>query len=98
MITALFGVALPHVPTACSVCFGQSDSPVAHATNMGIFLMLGVVGAVLAGFAAFIVYLNRRARLVSGDGYRAAEGAVGVPAHARSILSGRGPQQENAEC
>jgi maltodextrin utilization protein YvdJ len=35
----------------------------AIATNMGIFLMLGVTTAVLAGFAAFFIHLARRARL-----------------------------------
>ena len=48
---------------ACSVCFGASDAPMALATNMGIIFMLGVVGIVLAGFAAFFVYLMRRAKL-----------------------------------
>jgi maltodextrin utilization protein YvdJ len=48
---------------ACAVCFGQSDAPMAIATNMGIFLMLGVTTAVLAGFAAFFIHLARRARL-----------------------------------
>ena len=28
---------------ACSVCFGKSDAPMAVATNLGIFMMLGVV-------------------------------------------------------
>jgi hypothetical protein len=48
---------------ACSVCFGQSDSPMAIGTNMGIFLMLGVTAVVLASFAGFFLYLMRRARL-----------------------------------
>ena len=39
---------------------------------MGIIVMLGVVGSVLAGFAAFIVHLNRRAKLAaSGGGWSA---------------------------
>ena len=48
---------------ACSVCFGQSDSPMAWAMNMGIFVMLLIVGGVLVGFASFFVHLMRRARL-----------------------------------
>ncbi len=47
---------------ACSVCFGQSDSPLAQGTNMGIFFMLGVTFVVLAGFGSFIIYLFRRQR------------------------------------
>jgi hypothetical protein len=55
-------VAVPRVALACPVCFGQSDSPMAVAMNTGILAMLGVVGAVLAGFGLFIVNLIRRAR------------------------------------
>ena len=49
---------------ACPVCFGQSDAPMAVATNAGIWMMLGVVAAVLVAFASFFVYLIRRAKLV----------------------------------
>jgi len=49
---------------ACSVCFGQSDSPLAKGANMGIFFMLGVTGVMLAAFAAFFIYLIRRKRLL----------------------------------
>jgi hypothetical protein len=47
---------------ACSVCFGQSDSPLAKSTNLGIFFMLGITFFVLAGFGSFIFYLFRRQR------------------------------------
>jgi hypothetical protein len=40
-------VGAPRGVLACSVCFGQSDAPMALATNMGILLMLGVVAGVL---------------------------------------------------
>ena len=56
---------------ACSVCFGAGDAPMAVGTNMGIFLMLGVTGAVLAGFASFFIYLIRRARLIEVEQARA---------------------------
>jgi len=67
-------VAVPRVALACPVCFGQSDSPMAWGTNVAILFMLGVTGAVLAGFGAFIVYLMRRAKLAPDvetprDGY-----------------------------
>jgi len=54
---------MPYLLFACSVCFGQSDSPMAIGTNMGIFLMLGVTAVMLASFAGFFLYLMRRARL-----------------------------------
>ena len=52
---------------ACSVCFGQSDSPLAKGTNMGIFFMLGVTAIMLAAFASFFIYLIRRKRLFADD-------------------------------
>lgn len=55
-------VAAPRAAFACPVCFGQSDSPMAWATNVAILFMLGVTGSVLTGFAGFIIYLVRRAR------------------------------------
>ena len=58
-------VAAPRVALACPVCFGNSDSPMAIATNMGIFAMLLVVAGVLGGFASFFIYLMRRAKMVA---------------------------------
>jgi hypothetical protein len=54
----------PRAVIACPVCFGQNDSPLANAMNNGILLMLGVVVAVLMGFASFFIYLMRRAQMV----------------------------------
>jgi maltodextrin utilization protein YvdJ len=61
----LAAVAAPRAALACPVCFGQSDSPMAWAVNMGIVAMLVVTGGVLAGFASFFIYLMRRERLVA---------------------------------
>jgi protein-S-isoprenylcysteine O-methyltransferase Ste14 len=63
ILLALAMLAAPRAAFACAVCFGQSDSPMAVGVNMGIFIMLGVTGAVLAGFACFFIYLVRRARI-----------------------------------
>ena len=52
----------PRTAFACPVCFGQNDSPMAHASNLSILVMLGITGCVLAGFATFFIYLIRRAR------------------------------------
>lgn len=83
-------VAIPRAALACPVCFGQTDSPLASATNMGIMVMLGVVGAVLSGFAAFIVHLNRRARL-------SADAEAGLKARTTSD-SPLAPQEGIAQC
>jgi len=67
LLTALM-LAVPRAALACPVCFGQSDAPMAQGVNMGVYFLLGVVVAVLAGFAAFFVYLARRARMFADDG------------------------------
>jgi hypothetical protein len=68
MRKTLFTVGLltaPRAALACPVCFGNSDSPMAIATNMGIIAMLVVVAGVLGGFATFFIYLMRRAKRVA---------------------------------
>ena len=70
IFATLLVVGVPRAVLACPVCFGQTDSPLANATNMGIIAMLVIVGGVLAGFAAFIFHLNRRARLVADGAER----------------------------
>ena len=60
-------IAAPRAVIACPVCFGQSDSPMAIATNMGIIAMLVVVAGVLGAFASFFIYLMRRAKLVAAE-------------------------------
>lgn len=47
---------------ACPVCFGDSNEPMAIATNYGIWFMLGIVALMLSAFASFFVYLIRRAK------------------------------------
>jgi hypothetical protein len=58
-------LAAPRAALACPVCFGQSDSPMASATNAGIWMMLGVVAIMLSGFASFFIYLSRRMKRLS---------------------------------
>jgi hypothetical protein len=67
-IITLALLAAPRAALACPVCFGNSDAPMAKATNMGIFMMLIVVAGMLASFAAFFIYLNRRARMIEAKG------------------------------
>ena len=79
--------AVPRVALACPVCFGQSDSPMAWGTRMGVFFMLGVTVSVLAAFACFFIYLMRRAKLTpdsedSGDGGQYVLRANGPVLHA----------------
>jgi hypothetical protein len=65
LLVAMFLLAAPRAALACPVCFGQNDTAMGNAVKAGVILMLVLVGLVLAGFAAFIVNLNRRARMFS---------------------------------
>jgi hypothetical protein len=89
LFTALL-LAAPRAALACPVCFGASDAPLAKATNLGILVMLGVVVAVLAGFATFIVTLYRRGRL--------AEAAAAGVEQRSSGSSYADPQEGIAQC
>jgi hypothetical protein len=60
LLTLAF-LAAPRLALACPVCFGESDSPMAVAMDMGIMAMLIVVAGVLGAFATFFIYLIRRA-------------------------------------
>ena len=60
-------LAVPRTALACPVCFGNSDSPLAIATNMGIIAMLVVVAGMIGAFATFFIYLNRRAKRVAAQ-------------------------------
>jgi hypothetical protein len=60
-------LAAPRAAFACPVCFGENDSPMALAMNMGILFMLIIVAGVLGAFASFFIYLIRRARRVEQE-------------------------------
>jgi hypothetical protein len=84
-------IAVPPAVLACPVCFGQNDSPMAWAMNMGIFVMLLIVGGVLVGFASFFVHLMRRARLVD-EGLAAGAADLGPASR-----GGYGPRAVNVQ-
>ena len=69
----------PAPAMACATCFGQSDDPMAKGMNMGIFSLLVVVTVVLAGFAAFGVFLVRRAAQFAAQADSAAAVASSGP-------------------
>ncbi len=56
---ALF--SLPSAAQACTVCMGDVNSKSAGAINAAMFLMIGVIGTMLASFGVFAFYLSRRA-------------------------------------
>jgi hypothetical protein len=58
---------LPRVALACPVCVGQTDAPLARATTLGVGVMLGVVGLVMAAGAGLFWRLRRRS-LAAAEG------------------------------
>jgi hypothetical protein len=83
-------IAAPRAALACPVCFGQSDSPMAWAMNMGIFAMLLIVGGVLVGFASFFVHLMRRARLADAPSPAEADDRVKAGGYRRTVNAREG--------
>lgn len=54
-------LSLPTAAHACSACMGDVNSKSAGAINAAIFLMIGVLGTMLASLGGFAFYLSRRA-------------------------------------
>ena len=52
---------MPYFITACSVCFGNPDSPLTKGALAGVFFLLGVVLLVLGGITFTAVIWARRA-------------------------------------
>jgi len=46
--------------SACPMCFGQADGPMADATRLGLWLLLGITGCLQGAFVAFFLYLRRQ--------------------------------------
>lgn len=61
-------LALAQNAAACAACFGASDDRQAVSMNWGIFSLLAVVLCVLGAFAAFFVFLARRAAMFPAPG------------------------------
>ena len=65
LLTTVFVVASPAPALACSSCYGEAEGPMIDAARLGTLLMLGVVFLLQVAFAAFFLYLRRRARRLS---------------------------------
>lgn len=50
---------------ACSVCFGDPNSPMGKGLGLGVIALLMVVMTVLGVLASFFVFLARRAKAVA---------------------------------
>ena len=59
VLVALFGLIQPSA-FACSICYGEPDSPMTRGLTWAIIALGGIVGVVLAGVALFFVHVSRR--------------------------------------
>ena len=62
-ILALFTASFLALPSAfaCSVCYGEPDSPMTRGLTWAIVALVGAVSLVLTGVTCFFVHVNRRA-------------------------------------
>lgn len=60
-VSAAVWFCLPATAQACTACMGDVNSKTAGAINAAIFLMIGMIGAMLASLVGFAFYLSRRA-------------------------------------
>lgn len=65
-LAAFAGLALVYglapMANACTACMGDPNTRSAGAINGAIFLMLGIVFAMLGSIVAFIIHLARKAK------------------------------------
>lgn len=50
---------------ACPMCFGAEETSMIDGTKIGIFVLLAITLAVQGAFAAFFLYLRKRARNIA---------------------------------
>ena len=63
-VLILLGFVFAQESWACSVCFGDPNSPMTHGAKAGVAVLLGIIGIVLGGILAVAVFWIRRARLL----------------------------------
>jgi len=63
LFAAMFAVVVSASSAgACAVCYGNPDSPLSKGMTAGIWVMLGCIGLMLAGFAGVFLYWMYRSR------------------------------------
>ena len=60
LLVAVAVLCVAEPASACPVCWGESDSPMAQGMNNGILFLLGVIGTVQVGFIALFISFRRR--------------------------------------
>jgi hypothetical protein len=64
LLVVVFLFTVIQEASACSVCFGDPNSPMVHAAKAGVAVLLGIVGVVVGAIVAVAIYWIRRARLL----------------------------------
>jgi hypothetical protein len=72
-LTSAFLICLATVSSAqtalaCSVCYGDPNSPMTKGVEAGVLVLLGVVGTVLFGLASLFLFWVRRAANLENHG------------------------------
>lgn len=55
----------PALARACTVCFGDPNSPLTTSVGWGIWVMIGFIGVVLALFGLLFLNIRRRMKRIS---------------------------------
>lgn len=79
LFVGVTGMIVPDFVQACAVCFGDPSSPLTIGAKAGVLFMIGVLGVVLGGILAAIIYFIHRSRIVQ----------------VQSILHGENPSTSN---
>jgi len=64
-LLALVALAAPSVAQACSVCFGDPDSPMTTGAVAGVAVMVGFIGFILFGIAGTACFWMVRCRRIA---------------------------------
>ena len=64
LLGLMLTLGIPEISHACTVCMGNTKSPLIQAANTGVLVLMGSVSTVLVGFAAVFLYWRKRASQV----------------------------------
>lgn len=64
LLVGAIGMIVPDLVQACAVCFGDPNSPLTIGAKAGVLFMIGVLGVVLGGIFAAVIYFIHRSRIV----------------------------------
>ncbi len=66
LLICLAAISIAQPVIACSVCYGDPNSPMTKGVEAGVLVLLGVVGGVLMLVASLLLFWVRRAANLEG--------------------------------